>query len=424
MIYIRDLIRKKRNREELTEEESRFFIFSYFKDEILKEQVAALLTLMYTNGVTYKEMADLAQAIAETGSENELYKISRELIDVHPIGGMDDKIVILLNAIMSTLKIPIVKVMNREIGIMDKLHQANFYKVENDFQEIKKQIEANQMVIIEEPHNIAPVENKLYKLRNDIACNDDVFLIAINLMSQKIALGIPNIIFDISYGEKAYVKTYHDAKLLSKILIQMGKELEKNVKCIVTKLDEPVGKYFGNVIEMNEVLEALKGNMSQDVKELILEMGTAIITLIDRSKNEKQCKSEILGVIQNGSAYRQLENVLKVNTPDYQIAKAENIVPVMAVEEGYVQKIDMSATRVIAKNLEAIRYHKEEPLDLGAGIEFNKKIGDLVNKGEILGYIHTNNEVKISQAVKDFKDTFIISKQKVKNISRIEGIIG
>ena len=424
LIYIRDLIRKKRNREELTEEESRFFIFSYFKDEILKEQVAALLTLMYTNGVTYKEMADLAQAIAETGSENELYKISRELIDVHPIGGMDDKIVILLNAIMSTLKIPIVKVMNREIGIMDKLHQANFYKVENDFQEIKKQIEANQMVIIEEPHNIAPVENKLYKLRNDIACNDDVFLIAINLMSQKIALGIPNIIFDISYGEKAYVKTYHDAKLLSKILIQMGKELEKNVKCIVTKLDEPVGKYFGNVIEMNEVLEALKGNMSQDVKELILEMGTAIITLIDRSKNEKQCKSKILEVIQNGSAYRQLENVLKVNTPNYQIAKAENIVPVMAIEEGYVQRIDMSATRVIAKYLEAIRYHKEEPLDLGAGIEFNKKIGDKVNKGDILGYIHTNNEVKISQAVKDFKDTFIISKQKVKNISRIEGIIG
>lgn len=204
----------------------------------------------------------------------------------------------------------------------------------------------------------------------------------------------------------------------------MGKELEKNVKCVITKLDEPVGKYFGNIIEMNEVLEALKGNMSQDVKELVLEIGTAIMTLIDRSKNEKQCKNKILEVIQNGSAYEQLENLLKVNTSNFPIAKAKNIVPVMAIEEGYVQKIDMSATRVIAKYLEAIRYQKEEPLDLGAGIEFNKKIGDQVNKGDILGYIHTNNEVKIWQAVRDFKDAFVIAKQKVKNISRIEGIMG
>lgn len=423
MIYIRDLIRKKRNREELTKEESRFFIFSYFKDEILKEQAAALLTLMYTNGITYKEMADLAYAIAETGSENELYKISRNMIDIHPIGGMDDKIVILLNAIMTALKIPIVKVMNREIGIKDKLYGINSYKIENDFEEIKEQIEANRMVIIEEPHNMAPVENKLYKLRNDIACNDDIFLIAINLMSQKIALGMPKIIFDISYGEKAYVKTYQEAKALAKILIQMGKELEKNVKCVITKLDEPVGKYFGNVIEMKEVLEALKGNMSQDVTELILEMGTAIITLVDKSKSEKQCKNEIVEVIQNGSAYEQLENLLRKYAPTYQMRKAENIVPVMAIEEGYVQKIDMSATRVIAKYLEAIRYKKEEPLDLGAGIEFNKKIGDQVNKGDILGYIHTNNEVKISQAVSDFKEVFVISKQKVKNVSRIEGVI-
>ena len=182
MIYIRDLIRKKRNREELTEEESRFFIFSYFKDEILKEQAAALLTLMYTNGITYKEMADLAQAIAETGSENELYKISRALIDIHPIGGMDDKIVILLNAIMAALKVPIVKVMNREIGIMDKLYGVNPYKIENDFEEIKEQIEASHVVVIEEPYNMAPVENKLYKLRNDIACNDDVSLIQISYL--------------------------------------------------------------------------------------------------------------------------------------------------------------------------------------------------------------------------------------------------
>ncbi len=419
MMYIRDLIRKKRDKQELTQDEARFFIFSYFKNEILNEQAAALLTLMYTNGITSKEMAYLTKAMAETGVECELYKISNRIVDIHPIGGMDDKIIIMLNAIIASLGIPICKTVGREIGILDKLNKIKTYQLENDLKSIQQSTKNKEITIIKEPYNIAPVENKLYKLRNDIACNDDPSLIAMNLMSQKLAIGVRNIVFDISYGESAYIKTYQKAKILSKYLVQLGRELERNVKCIITKLDEPVGHFFGSQLETEEILKGLQGEMEEDVKELLLELGNNVLMLSDKSTNTKENKRKILEVIRNGQAYEKLLNAL----PNYNYQKANHIIPVMSKEDGYVKEINVSKIRVNAKYLNAIRHNKDDILDISAGIQLNKKIGEQVNIGEILGYINTNDETKIANSVEMLKNAFVISNQKVKKTSRIVGNI-
>lgn len=420
MLYIRDLIRKKRNKEELTEEEAKFFIYSYNRDEILKEQAAALLTLMYTNGLTEKEMAYLSQAMAETGEQCEIYKLSNIIVDINPIGGVDDKIVIMLIAIISALNLPSAKIIGREIGVADKLIGVNTYKInEKNTHELKKKLDSNQIILIEEPENTAPVEKKLYKLRNDIACNDDISLIALSLMSQKIAIGVRNMVFDISYGEKAYVKTLRESKILSKYLVQMGEKLNRGVECIITKLNEPIGKFFGNTLELNEVLEALKGNMEDDVKELILELGSKVIYLTQMNANIKQNKHLILNVIESGKAYKKLIELLQSNGNNIEFTKTKNIVPVLSQTKGYVENIDVSLIRTTAKYLNAIRHRREDKLDIGAGIEFNKKIGDKVEVGEILGYIYTNDETKIEQAVVNFKESYHISNSKIKRKSRI-----
>ena len=180
MIYIRDLIRKKRNKEELLEEEIDFFIQSYNRDEILREQASALLTLININGLTVKEMSLMANSIVETGEKMDIYELSNKVVDIHPIGGMDDKIVIMLLAITSALGFPSIKVISREIGIKDKLLDAKVYTYsEEDKEQLKELINNKDIVLLEESKKLAPVENKLYKLRNDIACNDDISIIAI-----------------------------------------------------------------------------------------------------------------------------------------------------------------------------------------------------------------------------------------------------
>ena len=418
MIYIRDLIRKKRENLELSEAEISFFIYSYNRDEITSDQAGVLLDLMYTKGLTIDEMVYLSKAMAKTGVLNDIYKLSSKIVDIHPIGGMDDKIVILLLAILKTLGYPAIKFIGREIGIQDKLPKV---KVQDfDLNDIEKNIN-DQLLLINEPQDMAPVENKLYKLRNNIACDDDISLIAISLMSQKLAIGAKNIIFDISYGEKAYVKTFREAKRLSKYLIKIGNSLNRNVKCFITALNEPVGKSFGNIIELKEIIDASKGEMNSDVKELIFKMGSNIINLIDSKVSIVEAKSKIQKIIEDGSLNNTLTNLVPQYS-DYEIGD-ENTIPVMSNYTGYIENIDMSDIRTTGIYLNAIRHRKNEKISLNAGIEFSKKVGDSVKKGELIGYIYTEDKTKVQKAVQNLKDAYRISKSKIKKKSRIEEIM-
>ena len=422
MIYIRDLIKKKRNKEELSEEEIDFFIQSYNKNEILKEQASALLTLININGLTIKEMTLMANSIVETGEKMDIYELSNKVVDIHPIGGMDDKIILMLLAITSALGLPTIKVISREIGIKDKLLKATVHRYSNENREkLKELINSKSIVLLEEPEKLAPVENKLYKLRNDIACNDDISIIAINLMSQKIALGFRNIIFDISYGEKAYVKTLSDAQKLSRYLAEIGSNINRNVRCIITRLDEPVGNFFGNIIELQESLECLNGNMPKDIEELLLEIGDIVIQM--ENTNLKQNKQAILEVIKNKSAYNELLKLVNIDKNAIDCVKAKQIIPVMSTMCGYVETIDMSLIRITAQYLSAIRHNNDKAIEYGTGLELCKKIGDKVEVGDLLGYIHTNDETKVQKSVSNLKNAFNITNEKVKRKNRIVKVL-
>ena len=419
---IRDLIIKKRNKEELSSEEIEYFINTYNEGNILEEQAASLLTLMYINGLSIEEMSVLTNKVAETGKLQDLYKYSDSIIEYHPIGGLGDKILIVLMAICSALNIPFVKIVDREIGFLDKLVGINGYKLETDFDEIRERVNRKDIVIINEPENIAPLEKRFYNLRKNIACNDDISLIAMSLMSQKIALGMKNVVFDITYGENAYVKSFKDAKKLAQYLIKMGKELKKGVKCIISEDLAPIGKFFGNTLELKEAKEILQNVMTDDVKEFILNVGHSLLSLINENNNKDQNQKLILEVIENGRAYQKLQEFLDQNG-NYDVMSAEHIIPVKSEFSGYIEEIDVSIIRKISVELNSIRYSKDSYLDLGAGLEFCKTIGDKVSKEDILGYVHTNDMNKIDDAVKALQEAFIISNKKVKKNSRIKEIL-
>ena len=419
MIYIRDLIRKKRNKEELTDEEIDFFVEKYFNDGINNEQISALVTLMYVNGLSYREMSHMTLKISETGKIQDIYKFSNSILDIHPIGGIEDKIIIILLSICTALGYPAIKIVDREIGFLDRIMDKGGYKLETDFEKIKEDITKN-IIIIEEPENIAPLERKLYKLRNDIAGNDSPSLIAISLMSQKIAMGVKNVIFDITYGERAYVKNLKEARELAKYLVQMGKDLSKGVKCIITEMNEPIGVKFGNILELEEAEKALSGEMDEDVKELVYTLGNCMLLLMEPSSKKEDNINKIEEVIKNGKALEVFNNYLdKIGLVH---EKALHVVPVLSPFEGYVSEINVSMIRVLAKNINAIRYYRDEYGSLGTGLEFTKKIGDKIEKNEIIGYIHIDNESQIENSINAFLDAFEISNKKIKKTSRIKEI--
>lgn len=424
---IKSIINKKREKKELTEDELRFFVFSYFKDEIMEEQAAALLTLIYTNGITQKEMAYLTNAMAETGPELEVYKISNKIVDIHPIGGIEDKVILILMSIIASQNIPIAKISGRELGLEDRLLSIPNYNTKSNFKILRTSVDNTNMGIIAEPMDIAPVEEKMYRLRNCISCNDDISLITMSIMSQKIAIGARNIVFDITCGENAYVKSFADAKKMANYLINIGNNVDKNVKCIITAMNEPVGRYFGNLLEINEVIESLKGDMATDVQELMFSLGFKILKILGIANNERSSRKIITDSIESGEAYRAFVKFLEYQNIDINDIKPNDntqyIVPVMASGDGYIKEIDISEIRNVGVYLRAIKRRKEDNLDIGAGIKFSKKVGDCVKKGEIIAYVYTNDEVKVRKAVSDVAQAFKLSDKRIMKKSRILGTV-
>ena len=424
---IKDLIIKKREKKELDEEELHFFIQRYFKEEILEEQAAALLTLMYTNGITEKEMAYLSNAMAETGEEIELYKVSNQIVDLHAIGGIQDKLIIIIVSILNSLNIPSCKISGREQGMTDRLSAIKGFDFNKNVVELKDILEKDKIAIIKEPIDLAPVENKLYKLRNITACNDCIPLIAMSLMSQKIAIGARNIVFDITCGENAYVKNYQDAKKLAKYLVQIGNKINRNIKCCITEFNEPIGKFFGNMGEIQEIIDCLHGKMTKDMADMVFNMGAYAISQALKINDIKECRRIIERSISKGEAYNSFINLVHLQGGDInsilQARPAKNVIPIISTISGYISGINISKIREAAMYINAISSRESKGLDIGAGIEFYKKSGEKVKQGEILAFLHTNDDTRIQGGIQKVLESFEMSVKTIKVRSRIIEII-
>ena len=421
-MYIRDIIMKKRRNEELTDEEIRFFVMGYFKEEISEAQAAALMTAIYIYGLSEKEMICLISAMAETGKELEFNKISSRIVDIHTLGGISDKIIIMLISVLNSVGVQAAKVIGRELGMEDRLISVSGYKITDNIDEFRQKLTDDGMGILKSIKNLAPVEEKLYKLRHEIAC--DINLITASIMSQKVALGFDNIFFEITYGDYAYIKTLPDAKTLAKYLVYIGKKINKNVCCCITKLDEPTGQFFGNIIELREIYKCLSGEMPKDVEETILEFGSKILNISKTCSDENKAKAMIKENIQNGEALKSFETLIKNNGGNFELLKEDievkNVLPITAPTDGYIAEINVNKLRMLAKFLGAIRNKRSDNLDIGAGIVYNKKVGDAVKAGEIIANVYTNSDIKTEKAISMANETIVISNKKVKKSERVK----
>ena len=420
---ILDIIEKKRDAKELNKEEIEFFVKGYTDGSIPDYQAAALVMAIYINGMTKEETTNLALAMAYSGDVLDLSDIG-EVVDKHSTGGIGDKITLILMPIVAALGVKVAKMSGRGLGATggtkDKLEAIPGYRTEIGIDEFIENVKKIGISLIGQTLNLAPADKKLYALRDTISCTANIPLISSSIMSKKIAAGANKIVLDVTCGSGAFMKTVGEARELSKTMIDIGKLANK----------ETLGFAVGNSLEVIEAIEALKGNMQDDVKNVILELGAYILKLDGKGDNIQENKKKIEQVISNGEAYRKFLQLVENQGGDIKyientekFTKAKYKMPVEAVKTGYVQKLNAEEVGKIAMHLGAGRMKKEDNIDYAVGIELLKKVGCQVEQGETIAYIYAEDEQKGREAVEKLQQTYEIGEQNVEKVADIIEII-
>ena len=307
---ILDIIAKKRDNEELNKEEIEFFVKEYTKGNITDYQVSALIMAIYINGMNEEEITNLTIAMAYSGEVIDLSKFGGNVVDKHSTGGVGDKVSLILLPIIASLGIPVAKMSGRGLGFtggtVDKFEAIPGYKTEFGMKEFIQNVEKIGISMISQSLDIAPADKKIYALRDTIACVDSLPLIASSIMSKKIANGANKIVLDVTVGKGAFMKTKEKAKILANKMIEIGKLADRETVCILTNMDEPLGFAVGNTLEMIEAVKFLNGEvMPEDVKQVVLELGSYMIKLAGKGNDLKENKENMLQNIENKKAYNK-----------------------------------------------------------------------------------------------------------------------
>ena len=315
-------------------------------------------------------------------------------------------------------------------GTVDKLESIPGYRTDISINEFIENVKEIGISIIGQTGNLAPADKKLYALRDSINCVGSMPLIASSIMSKKIAAGANKIVLDVIVGSGAFMKNKQNAIELSNMMKDIGNLANRETVCVLTNMDEPVGYNIGNSLEIIETIECLKGNIPEDIKEIITTIGSYIIKLAGKGDNLEENKVKILENIKNGKAYNKfLELVQKQNgNTEYirnieKFEKAKYILPVISTQDGYVSKLNAQICGEISVILGAGRIKKEDSIDKAVGIVLNKKIGDKIKVGDILAFIYANDEEKGNQAVQDMKKAYEFSELPVEREDIILGIV-
>ena len=406
---ILEIIAKKRDAKELSKEEIEYFIKGYTNGEIQDYQASALVMAIYINGMNDREITDLTLAMAYSGEVLDLSCFGENVVDKHSTGGVGDKVSIVLLPIISAMGIPVAKMSGRGLGFtggtVDKMESIPGYQTNVGIDEFISNVKKIGISMIGQTMNLAPADKKIYALRDTISCVENIPLIASSIMSKKIASGANKIVIDVTVGKGAFMKTKEDAQKLAEQMIRIGNLAGREVRCVLTPMDEPLGYAVGNSLEVIEAINFLKGDMPKDLKEVVFELGANMLQLAGKGDNIEENKLKMLETIENGSAYNKLVEMVQNQGGDVsyledttKFEKSKYISAVVTENIGKVQEINAEEIGKLACYLGAGRIKKEDKIDANVGIILNKKVGDEVLEGDFLAYICANDEIKLREA--------------------------
>jgi len=401
-----ELIQRKRDGEELAPGEIRQLVLGYARGEVPDYQMAAFCMAVYFRGLSAAETFALTDAMIASGETVDLRSaLGRTVCDKHSTGGVGDKTSLAVGPIVAACGAPFGKMSGRGLGhtggTLDKLESIPGYRVELSVEELVAQVHQVGLAIVGQTADLVPADKKLYALRDVTATVDNVSLIAASIMSKKIAAGADAIVLDVKVGDGAFMKTLEDAGLLAGTMLELGRRAGRRLVCLLSDMDQPLGRAVGNALEVREALATLRGQGLPDFAELVLAACGQLLALSDLGVDEAEGRRLAERAIADGSALAAYERWIRAQggDPDEAALPAAPLVrEVPAPAAGFVRRLGAMRVGLAALHLGAGRRRKEDAIDHAVGVVCLKKRGDRVEEGEPLAEVHARDERSAGEA--------------------------
>ena len=428
-----EIIDKKKRGLELNQTEIEYLINGYVNNEIPDYQISAWLMAVYFQGMTDRELLALTNCMTKSGEIVDLSSIMGVKVDKHSTGGVGDKVTLVVAPIVAACGGKVAKMSGRGLGFtggtIDKLEAIPGLKTalaEEDFFNMVNEI---GLAVMGQSADIAPADKKLYALRDVTATVDSIPLIASSIMSKKLAAGSDKIVLDVTVGSGAFMKDKENAVQLAEKMVAIGNGAGKKTVAILTNMDVPLGKMVGNNLEVFEAIETLKGRGPEDLIAVVVEIASTMLYLAQIGTKE-ECMKKVKRVIADGSALEKLKLMVErqggdgsyIENPD-QFEKAIYQHEIIANNSGYIGKMNTEECGKAAVLLGAGREVKDDPIDMTAGIQFNKKTGDAVKQGDIVAIAYSSSKEKLQKGVQKISNIYDIVDKRPQVVPEIIGYI-
>lgn len=408
-----DLIMKKRNGESLTREEIQFMIREYVVDNILDYQMSAFLMAVYFQGMSEEETLAMTQEVAHSGEMVDLTAIQGVTVDKHSTGGVGDKTSLIIGPIVAACDVKVAKMSGRGLGhtggTVDKLESIPGFQTTLTRESFFDVVNKVGFSIIGQSGNLAPADKKLYALRDVTATVDSIPLIAVSVMSKKLAAGNDCILLDVKTGSGAFMKTVEDAITLAKEMVAIGENAGRKTVALITDMDIPLGHNIGNSLEVIEAVDTLRGHGPADLTEVCVDLAANMLFLGGKGSLTK-CKTMVREVIDSGEAFNRLVAMVEAQGGDSVVildtdkfAKAPYGREVKALKTGYITSMDTESCGIVSSMLGAGRETKDSEIDYSAGLILHKKVGDFVKEGDSLATMYASREELFPEAERRYE---------------------
>lgn len=418
-----EIIEKKKYGRKLSQDEIDYVVQGFSKGDIPDYQMSALLMAIWFSGMDDEEISNLTLSMVRSGKVIDLSGIPGVKVDKHSSGGVADTVTLPLVAIVAANGIPVPKMSGRGLGhtggTIDKLESIPGFRVEMSIKDFIDTVNRVGGAIISQSEEVAVADKKMYALRDVTGSVDSIPLIASSIMSKKIASGSDAIVLDVKVGNGAFMQTIEDAVKLAVTMVNIGTSLGKETVAYVTDMDEPLGDCIGNSIEVEEAVEVLKGRASSKLLRVIKVLGAEILRIGGRAKNLEEGQEIIEQTIQNGSGLAKFAEIVRAQGGNPEVIENFNLLPQASVRlgitlegSGYVKSIKAKQVGMLASFLGAGRLKKEDKIELSVGIKLWKRVGDYIDKGELVGEILANSQQKAEEALKVIRQLIELSEAK------------
>jgi pyrimidine-nucleoside phosphorylase len=407
-IHPAELIQRKRDGGELSAAEVGELVLGYARGDVPDYQMAAFCMAVMFRGLTSAETLAMTEAFVGSGETIDMAaQLGRRVVDKHSTGGVGDKTSIAVGPIVAACGVPFGKMSGRGLGhtggTLDKLESIPGFRVELALAEFIAQVRDVGMAIIGQTADLVPADKKLYALRDVTATVDSVALIAASIMSKKIAAGAEAIVLDVKVGDGAFMKSLQDAQILAEAMLELGTRAGRDVVCLLTDMDQPLGNAVGNALELREAIATLRGNGPPDFTELVLIACSRLLALSDLGIDEAEGRRRAEASLADGSAVAAYERWISAQGGDASedaLPSASVIAEVEAPRAGYVTRLGAIDVGLAALHLGAGRRTKEDAINHSVGVVCRRKRGDEVGAGELLAEVHARNEESAAEAVR------------------------